>query len=177
MNLGLRAARTQLAQERLFTAVDAVAKRFGLTDEAEAVKAARAGIKDPGVAALYQLEQTAALLEALASRTEPTETLPSGEERMAAQTVTELRALIESADPDELDRLETLEADGKARKGVLQAIEARRTDLEAQGVEIPPGEEGEITGDGSGERLPDLDPSHYPAGSTPLNVSTQDGPE
>lgn len=148
MDIRILAARRATASERLHAAAETLADRFGLTDQVHALRAARS--KDRDVDALLRAEATADLLDALVTVTNPTESLPDESERLGVLNVTEATALIEGATAEEVDALEAAEAAGKQRKGVYEAIHARRAALEAEA-------EAAATDDGadSGGQAPD----------------------
>jgi hypothetical protein len=91
MGPAIRAAREQVAQERLLAAAETLAGRFGLQAQHEALAAARTGIRDPLVAGLFQREAIADLLDALLTATEPTAELPAPDERLADLTAAAAR--------------------------------------------------------------------------------------
>lgn len=132
MGPAIRAAREQVAQERLLAAAEQLAGRFGLHAQHEALTAARQGVRDPLVAGLFQREAIADLLEALLAATEPTAEVPSPDERLADLTAAEIGLRIDTMDAATLDRLEALETAGRQRKTVLAAIDARRAQLAAE---------------------------------------------
>jgi hypothetical protein len=68
MGPAIRAAREQVAQERLLAAAETLAGRFGLQAQHEALAAARTGIRDPLVAGLFQREAIADLAGGAAGR-------------------------------------------------------------------------------------------------------------
>jgi hypothetical protein len=131
MGPAIRAAREQVAQERLLAAAETLAGRFDLQAQHEALAAARIGIRDPLVAGLFQREAIADLLEALLAVTEPTAALPAPDERLADLTAAEVGVRIDTMDAATLDRLAELEAAGQQRKTVLAAIDRRRKQLAA----------------------------------------------
>jgi hypothetical protein len=114
MGPAIRAAREQVAQERLLAAAETLAGRFDLQAQHEALAAARIGIRDPLLAA-----------------TEPTAALPPADERLADLTAAEVGVRIDTMDAATLDRLAELEAAGRQRKTVLAAIDKRREQLAA----------------------------------------------
>jgi hypothetical protein len=129
MGPAIRAAREQVAQERLLAAAETIAGRFDLQAQHEALAAARRGIRDPLVAGLFQREAIADLLEALLAATEPTAAVPSADERLADLTAAEVGVRIDTMDAATLDRLAALEMAGQQRKTVLAAIDRRRQQL------------------------------------------------
>jgi hypothetical protein len=131
MGPAIRAAREQVAQERLLAAAETLAGRFDLQAQHEALAAARIGIRDPLVAGLFQRESIADLLDALLAATEPTAALPPADERLADLTAAEVGVRIDTMDAATLDRLAELEAAGRQRKTVLAAIDKRREQLAA----------------------------------------------
>jgi hypothetical protein len=132
MGPAIRAAREQVAQERLLAAAEILAGRFDLQAQHEALAAARRGIRDPLVAGLFQREAIADLLEALLAATEPTAEVPAPDERLADLTAAEVGVRIDTMDAATLDRLAALEAAGRQRKTVLAAIDRRREQLAAE---------------------------------------------
>lgn len=139
MNVGILAARTQVAQEKMLAAAEALADRFGLTDRHQALIDARS--KDRDVAMLLQREAVAELLDALVKATDPGVPVPDDTERMDVLTVAEAKERIDAAGAETLDAIEAAETAGKGRKGVLAAIAARRdvlTVAEANGSEDEP---------------------------------------
>jgi hypothetical protein len=132
MSPGVRAAREQVAQERLLAAAETLAGRFDLQAQHEALAAARTGIRDPLVAGLFQREAIADLLEALLTATEPTAAVPAPDERLADLTAAEVGVRIDTMDAATLDRLAALEMAGQQRKTVLTAIDRRRKQLAAE---------------------------------------------
>jgi hypothetical protein len=131
MGPAIRAAREQVAQERLLAAAETIAGRFDLQAQHEALAAARRGIRDPLVAGLFQREAIADLLNALLAATEPTAAVPAPDERLADLTAAEVGVRIDTMDAATLDRLAALETAGRQRKTVLAAIDRRREQLAA----------------------------------------------
>lgn len=129
MRTDILAARRHRAAARLAAAAELLADRFGLDADKHAIQ--RATSKDRDVAELLKTEAIASFLEALEGRTGPGETLPDQSERLGAMTVPEAASLIAEADLEHLDALEAAELVGKGRKGVLQALEQRRAELDA----------------------------------------------
>lgn len=127
MDIAILAARRQVAGERALLAAERLADRFGLAEQHAALTAARH--KDKDLDRLYREEAIADFLEALDARTGPAEDLPDHSQRLGAMTVAEVEAEINDADAETLDALENAERNGKARKGVLAAIETRRTEF------------------------------------------------
>ena len=70
MQLGILAARDQVAQEKIIAAANTLAQWFGLD---MTVKPRRINGRDPRVGAMEQREEVAALLEALAGKAIPPE--------------------------------------------------------------------------------------------------------
>lgn len=132
MGPAIRAAREQVAQERLLAAAETLAGRFNLQAQHEALAAARTGIRDPLVAGLFQREAIADLLEALLNVTEPTAAVPPPDERLADLTAAEVGVRIDTMDAATLDRLAALEAADQQRKTVFAAIDKRRKQLAAE---------------------------------------------
>lgn len=132
MGPAIRAAREQVAQERLLAAAETLAGRFGLQAQHAALAAVRTGVRDPLVAGLFQREAIADLLDALIAATEPTAAVPSADERLADLTAAEVGVRIDTMDAATLDRLAALEAAGQQRKTVLTAIDRRRKQLAAE---------------------------------------------
>lgn len=131
MRPGIMAARGSIALSRTLAAAAVLAVRFDLGEHEQALK--DASHRDPNVAAVFQREAVADFVEALVAKTDPGAPIPSDTERLNVLTVPEISARIADADAEQLDAIEQAELDGKARKGVLSAIEARRADLAAQG--------------------------------------------
>jgi hypothetical protein len=131
MGPGARAVRDAAAQERLLAAADVLAGRFDLAAQHEALVAARTGpaARDPLLAALFQREAIADLLDALLAATEPIAEVPAPDERLADLTAAEVGVRIDTMDAATLDRLAALEAAGQQRKTVLAAIDKRRKQL------------------------------------------------
>ncbi len=70
MQLGILAARDQVAQEKIIAAANTLAQRFGLD---MTVNPRRINGRDPRIGAMEQREEVAALLEALVGKTTPPE--------------------------------------------------------------------------------------------------------
>lgn len=131
MSPGARAAREQVAQERLLAAAETIGGRFGLQAQHEALAAARTGIRDQLVAGLFQREAIADLLEALLAGNAAVGSVAAPDERLADLTAAEVGVRIDTMDAATLDRLAELEASGQQRKTVLAAIDKRRKQLAA----------------------------------------------
>lgn len=149
MNLGTLAARNQVALERMLAAAEVLADRFGLAEQLASLRDARN--KNQDVAALFQREAIAELMEAMAKGTDPGQPLPDDTERLNVLTVPEIAERIASADLEALEVIEEAELAGKSRKGVLSAIEARRAELDAEAQ----GDESEEEGEGDEDAEPD----------------------
>lgn len=125
MHPRVMAERRMAAQQRMSEAVRVLSDRFGVpAPEPRAVRAV-----DQATRGLFDLEDTAVFLAALADATAPTASLPDASERMASLTVAEAVDLIADADGETLDALAAAETAGKDRKGVHAAIDARRMEL------------------------------------------------
>lgn len=125
MDIAIQAARQQIANERIGAAAHTLAERFGVHEQAAALRTA--GHQDAALATLFKAEATANLLEGVVQATGP-----QVDDPISGLTVDDATTLIGSvAHAAELDTLEAAEQAGKQRKGVLAAIAARREALAA----------------------------------------------
>lgn len=137
--LGERVAK---ANNRLVAAADTLAERFGLVTEVAALRSVAA--RDPQVLRLKEMEATADLLEALATATlEVDADVPAvptvAEVPPASLSITDLAAHVAGlADVAELNALLAAEQEGRARKGAIQAIAGRLSEIAAAAVDNPP---------------------------------------
>ena len=146
MTPGAMANRNADAMARMLAAARVLADRFNLTTTGELNVVHR----DPQLKALFQREAMALVLTELVAKTDPAAELPTPEARMADLTVAQLQERIDAADPETLDDLERLEVEGRSRKGVLEAIAKRRSQLEPPA----PGEDAAEQWDAEGRPLP-----------------------